>query len=116
MGYSHIGSQSPKRASMLRESAGVFRRRFNLFAIKHYALQSWWYVLLKNLQPVLESIRLAARHQCRIIGCIVVHHRPGYACCFVCQRDDHDIGMFPCRQRLQPSAQAIVSVFSVTDH
>jgi hypothetical protein len=41
MGYSHAGSQSLTRAVSSTLKLGFFRHRFNLFAIKHYALQSW---------------------------------------------------------------------------
>jgi len=42
MGYSHVGSQSLTRALWLCGRQGFFRRRFNLFAIKQFTLQSWW--------------------------------------------------------------------------
>jgi len=50
MGYSHVGSQTLTRALRLCAKPGFFRRRFNLFDIKHYALQSWWYALLGKIR------------------------------------------------------------------
>ncbi|MGK0170564.1 MAG: hypothetical protein ACI9W2_002290 [Gammaproteobacteria bacterium] len=50
MGYSHADSLSLTRAVMLIGTHGFYRRRFDLFAIKRDASQSWWIVPLRLLR------------------------------------------------------------------
>ena len=80
--------------------------------VRHQTMCSAIVVVVSSISDVYIQFSgsLAARCTHRIVGRLVMHHRPGNSCRFVGQRHGDDVRMLASRQIIQPLAKTVVSM------